>query len=67
LARVFLAEIKLRQIAVKVLLIDVLVNADKAAFQNRKESFQRVGMHVIAHPFEFGVIDKLMAGNRRNL
>jgi hypothetical protein len=60
-----LAKIELRQIAVKVFAIDVLIHADKAALQNRKEAFQSVGMHVAARPFELGMIDKLVACDRR--
>jgi hypothetical protein len=49
-----LAEIELRKISVKVLLIDVLIDANEAAFQNRKETLQRVGVHVAAHPLKLG-------------
>lgn len=62
-----LAEIELGQIPVKVLAIDMLVDADKAAFQDRKEAFERVGMHVIPHPFELGMIYCIMARNGRKL
>lgn len=62
-----LPEIELGKIPVKMLNIDVLVNADKAALQNRKEAFQRVGMRLAARPFELGMIDHFVLGDRRKL
>jgi hypothetical protein len=40
------AEVELREVAVKVLAIDLLVDADQAALEHRKEPFKRVHMHV---------------------
>ena len=60
-----LPEIKLGQVAVKVLGIDVLINADQAALHDAKEAFQRVHMHVAARPFILGMIDAFMCRDRR--
>jgi len=46
-----LPEIKFGEIAVEMLGIDVLVNADHAALEHAEEAFERVGMHVAARPF----------------
>lgn len=59
---VVLPEIELSQVAVKMLGIDVLINADDAALEDREKPFKRVGMHVAARPFKLGVIDTLMFG-----
>lgn len=67
LGAVVLAEIKFGQIAIKVLLIDVLVNADQATFENREEAFEGVHMHVAARPLEFRVIDAFVLGDGRKL
>jgi len=55
-----LAEIELSQIAVQVLAIDVLIDADEATFHDRKEAFKGVHMHVTAHVFALGVIHAFM-------
>ena len=60
-----LPEVELGKIAVKVLGIDVLIDADETTLEDRKEALKRVGVHVIAHPFELGMIDELMARDRR--
>lgn len=39
------AEVEFRQISVNVLLAHVLVDADKAAFEQREIAFERVGVH----------------------
>ena len=57
-----LPEIELGQVTVKMLGVDVLVNADNAALEDRKEAFKRVGMHVAALPFKLGVVNRAMAG-----
>ena len=62
-----LPEVEFGQIPVKMFDVHVLVDADKTALQDAEKAFQRVGMHVIARPLEFGVIDHFMAGNRRKL
>jgi hypothetical protein len=62
-----LAEIKLSQIAVKVLCVDVLIDANQTALQDRKETFERVGVYVIPYPFELGMVHSVMAGNRGEL
>src|ERR1700683_1133567 len=47
------SEIKFGQVAVEMLGIDVLVNADNAALENAEKPFKRIGMHVAARTFEF--------------
>jgi hypothetical protein len=54
------AEIKFRQIPVKMLTIDVLVNADQAALEHAEKAFKRIGMHVAASPLEFMVVNGFM-------
>src|SRR5579872_5016243 len=54
------AKVKFRQIAVKVLLVDVLKDTDQTTFEDRKETFQRVRMHVAARPFVLGMVYRLM-------
>ena len=56
-----LPEIELGQVAIKVLGIDVLINADDAALEDRKEPFEGVGVHVAAHPLEFGMVNRAVA------
>jgi hypothetical protein len=57
-----LPEIKFSQVPVKMLAIDVLINANDAALKHAKKSFQRVRMHVTARPLKFVVIDGFMFG-----
>ena len=64
---VVLAKIKFGQITVKMLAIDVLVNADDAALEDREKSFKRVGMHVTARPLELGVVDPFVLGEAAEL
>ena len=54
---IVLPEIELGQIAVQMLNIDVLIDADKAALQDGKEAFQRVGVRLATGPLELGMID----------
>ena len=60
-----LPEIKLGQIAIKMLGIDVLVNADDAALEDRKEAFERVGVNVAARPFILGMVNRSRGSPRR--
>jgi hypothetical protein len=62
-----LAEIELGKIPVEMLAIDVLINANQPAFEDRKEAFKGVGMNVAVRPFEFGMIDQFMGRDRRKL
>ena len=55
-----LAEIELRKVAVKMLGIDVLINADDAALKDRKEAFQRVRVHVAARPLVLGMVNRFV-------
>src|SRR4051812_6294262 len=50
------AEIELREIPIKMLAINPLVDANDPALEDRKEAFQRVRMNVAARPFELGMI-----------
>jgi hypothetical protein len=52
-----LAEIEFGQVAVKVLVIDVLVHADNAAFEHTEKAFQRIGVNVAPRPLEFVVVN----------
>lgn len=56
------AEIKFREVAIKVFLVNVLVDADETALEHREEVFKRIGVHLrsvrqLAYPFLFGMID----------
>lgn len=62
-----LPKVELGQIAVKMALIDVLINADDAALEHAEKPFERVGVHVATHPLEFGVIDGLVFGKALEL
>ena len=55
------AEIELRNIAVKVLLAAMLINALHAAFEDAVEPLKRVGVNVASHIFASAVRDKFMA------
>ena len=59
------AEIKFAQIAVKVFAIYTLIRADKAALYDAEKAFQRIGVHVAARPFEFGVVNAVMIRDGR--
>lgn len=63
---VVLPEIELGQIAVDMTLFDALIDADQPALEDREEAFKGVGVHVVARPLEFGMIDGLMLGDRRS-
>jgi len=52
--------IELGQIAVKMLGINVLVDANDAALEDAEKPFQRIRMHVAALPFVLGVLKKLL-------
>jgi hypothetical protein len=50
-------EIKLDEITIKMFVIDVLIDADKAALEYREKAFERVHMHVVADVLALGMID----------
>ena len=54
---VIVAEIKLRQIAVQVLLAAVLVDAAHSTLEHREVAFDRIGRDVAAHVFFGRVLD----------
>src|SRR5437763_770790 len=61
---VVVPEIELGQISGNVLYFNVLINTYQAAFEDRKEALKRVGMHVAAHPFLFGMVNaRMLAGH----
>jgi hypothetical protein len=59
------AEIKFGQIPMKMSLINVLVDADQATLEDRKEPLKGIGVNVAARPFKLGMIDAFMASNWR--
>src|SRR5208282_4446437 len=57
-----LAEVEFGQVAVKMLGVDMLINADDPALEDREKPLKRVGMHVAARPFKLVVIDRFVSG-----
>jgi len=55
-------EIELSEIAVKVPLRAMLIDADHAALKNREVALDGIGVRVAAYPFLFAVIDGFVAG-----
>jgi len=55
------AEVKFGQVAVKMLGVDMLVNANDAAFEDREKPFKRIGVNVAALPFKLGMVNRAMA------
>ena len=53
-----LPKIELGQVAVKVLGVDMLVNADDATLEDREETFERVSVHVATPPLKFGMVNR---------
>ena len=62
-----LAEVKFAQIPVEMLGINVLINANNPAFEDRKEPFKSVGMHIAPRPFKLGMVNSAVAGRARVL
>jgi hypothetical protein len=62
---VVLPKVEFGKIPIKMLLIDVLIYANKTALQNRKKTFQRIRVSLSASPFELRVIDSLVKRDRR--
>lgn len=52
-----LAEVEFGQVTVKMLGVDMLINPNNAALENREKPFKRIGMYVAARPFKLVVID----------
>src|ERR1700691_5355302 len=61
LARV-VAEIKFRKVAVQMFLRAVLIHAAHPALEDRKEAFDRIGMHVTAHVLAMRMRHGFMCG-----
>lgn len=55
-------EIEFGQIALQMRFADMLINAVDAAFQDREETFNRVGMGLAANVFIFAVRDRFVRG-----
>ena len=51
------AQIKLRQIALQMRLIDVLIDADQTPRLDRKEVFEVISMYFAANVFAFAVVN----------
>jgi hypothetical protein len=45
-----------------MLAINVLINANDAAFKDAEKAFKRIGVHVAARPLKFMVIDGFVLG-----
>lgn len=54
------AKIELGQVPIKVLLVHMLVDTNKAALEDREEPLKGIGVNVAASPFVLGVIDRMM-------
>ena len=61
------AEIKFGQVTLKMLGIDVLINADDAAFEHGEKALQRVRVHIAARPFKLGVVNRFVLGRAGEL
>jgi hypothetical protein len=59
------AEVELRQVSVQVRFAHVLIDANQAALEDRKVALQRVDVHVVARPFELGMVNAFVFGDRR--
>jgi hypothetical protein len=57
-----LSEVELGEVAVKVALGTVLLDAGHSALEDREKAFDGVGMRVAAHPFLFAVIARFVTG-----
>jgi hypothetical protein len=60
------AEVELREIPIQMLLIHVLIYANKTALEDRKEPFQGIGMYIAARPLALGMIDRFVLRRRRH-
>lgn len=62
-----LTEIKLGEIAVKMLLVNMVIHAYKAALEDPEESLKRIGLNVAARPLELGMVNRLaLVGERHD-
>ena len=57
---VIVAEIIFRQVAMQMLLFAVLIDALHAAFEDREETFRRIGVNIAASVFLRGVLDRFV-------
>jgi hypothetical protein len=55
------SECELINVAAKVLLAGVMVDADQAAFHDREYALDAIGGHAVASVFAFAVVDTLVA------
>src|ERR1700733_9778782 len=54
------AEVEFGQVTRKMPTAHVLIDTDQAALEDRKETFQGVGVNITAYEFVLGVIDRLV-------
>jgi hypothetical protein len=59
------APLKLVQVQRQIFLGDVVIGADHAAFQERPERFDIVGVHVAAYPLFLRMVDALMRASKQ--
>ena len=62
---VIVAEVKFREITMKMLFLTVLVNALHSALENRERAFNRIGVNVASHIFACEWRHRLMRGKIR--
>lgn len=54
------AEIKLRQVPVKVFVIHVLIDPDQATLEDAEIAFESIGVNVAAYPFTLGMVNRFV-------
>lgn len=54
------AEVKFGRVPLKMLGVDMLIHADDAALEDRKEPFKGIGMRVAARPFKLGMVNRFV-------
>jgi hypothetical protein len=57
---VVVPEIEFGEVAVEMLLVHVLIDADQTALEHREEAFEGVGVHVAPDVLALGMIDRFM-------
>ena len=60
------AEIELGQIAIKMLLVHMLIDADHASLEDGEKTFQGIGMHIAARPLILGMVNRFVLRFRRH-
>ena len=67
LGAVVVAEIKFREIAIDVLLVDVLIDADQPALEHAKEAFKGVGVRIATDVLALGMVNGFVLTGRHDL